>query len=57
MLQEFYSFLSTSTTSQLVVDRSSPNDLLKINFNIRHVLTEVTIWAKGTCPHMQARTH
>lgn len=33
--QELLAFLSTSTTSQLVVDRSPQNELLKMNFNIR----------------------
>ncbi|KAG2482258.1 hypothetical protein HYH03_018802 [Edaphochlamys debaryana] len=31
---ELLSFLSTTTTTQLVVDRSPQNELLKINFNI-----------------------
>eukprot|EP00197_Chlamydomonas_leiostraca_P009725 CAMPEP_0202865692 /NCGR_PEP_ID=MMETSP1391-20130828/6300_1 /ASSEMBLY_ACC=CAM_ASM_000867 /TAXON_ID=1034604 /ORGANISM="Chlamydomonas leiostraca, Strain SAG 11-49" /LENGTH=473 /DNA_ID=CAMNT_0049545559 /DNA_START=97 /DNA_END=1518 /DNA_ORIENTATION=- len=31
---EFYSFLSTSSKTELIVDRSPPTDLLKINFNI-----------------------
>lgn len=35
-LQELYAFLTTQTVSQLIVDRSSPNELLKINFNIRY---------------------
>jgi hypothetical protein len=33
-MQEAYSFVSTSPVSSLVVDRSSANELLKINFNI-----------------------
>lgn len=31
---EFYAFISTSPVTQLVVDRSSANELLKINFNV-----------------------
>lgn len=31
---EFYAFLSVSSTTQLVVDRSSAMELLKINFNV-----------------------
>lgn len=33
--QEFYSFLTTTTQTSLVVDRSPANELLKVNFNIR----------------------
>lgn len=33
--QEFYSFMSVTTRTELIVDRSPPTDLLKINFNIR----------------------
>ncbi|KAJ9521177.1 hypothetical protein QJQ45_022899, partial [Haematococcus lacustris] len=31
---ELYSFLTIQTSTQLIVDRSSPSELLKINFNI-----------------------
>lgn len=31
---EFYAFLQTKTVTEMVVDRSSQNDLLKINFNV-----------------------
>lgn len=31
---EFYAFMSTTTQTSLLVDRSPPNELLKINFNI-----------------------
>ncbi len=34
-MQEFLAFMSSSTATQLVVDRSSANELLKINFNVR----------------------
>lgn len=34
-LQELSSFLSTKTSTELVVDRSAQSDLLKISFNIR----------------------
>ena len=30
-------FMSTTTSTQLIVDRSSANELLKINFNVRWV--------------------
>lgn len=35
--QELYAFMSTQPVTQLVVDRSTANELLKINFNIRCV--------------------
>lgn len=35
LLQELSAFLSTKTTSELVVDRSPQNELLKITFNMR----------------------
>mmetsp|Transcript_19130 Transcript_19130/g.32871 ORF Transcript_19130/g.32871 Transcript_19130/m.32871 type:complete len:478 (+) Transcript_19130:28-1461(+) len=31
---EFYSFMSLTTSTQMLVDNSSPNDLLKVNFNL-----------------------
>jgi hypothetical protein len=34
-VQELRAFLATNTESNLVVDRSPSNELLKINFNIR----------------------
>jgi hypothetical protein len=34
-LQELSAFLSTRTTSELIVDRSPQNELLKITFNVR----------------------
>lgn len=34
-MQELSAFLSTRTTSELVVDRSPQNELLKITFNMR----------------------
>jgi hypothetical protein len=33
-MQEFSSFISVNPHTQLIVDRSSSNELLKINFNI-----------------------
>ncbi len=38
-LQELMSFMSVSSTTQLVVDRSPQNELLKVNFNIRCGIT------------------
>lgn len=35
LLQELGAFLSVRTTSELVVDRSPQNELLKITFNVR----------------------
>lgn len=32
--QELSSFLSTQTVTEMVVDRSAQNELVKVNFNI-----------------------
>jgi hypothetical protein len=34
-MQEFGAFLSIQTETEMVVDRSASNDLLKITFNMR----------------------
>ncbi len=34
-MQEFMSFMAVQTETEMVVDRSGTNDLLKITFNIR----------------------
>jgi hypothetical protein len=44
------SFLSTSTTTQLVVDRSPHNELLKLNFNVRCGPAPAPAPAR-VCPH------
>lgn len=43
-LQEFLSFMSTASRTELVVDRSPTSELLKINFNIRQAP-----WKKCCC--------
>jgi hypothetical protein len=35
-VQELSSFLSVRTTTELVVDRSAQNELLKVTFNVRY---------------------
>lgn len=48
VLQELMSFLSTTTSTQLVVDRSPQNELLKLNFNIRSVAGQPPWCGPGT---------
>lgn len=48
-LQEFSSFLQVKTLAEMVVDQSSAQELLRINFNIRYVRwSEYCNWHKFT---------
>jgi hypothetical protein len=42
-VQELSSFLSVRTTTELVVDRSAQNELLKVTFNVRCAAVTVQV--------------
>jgi hypothetical protein len=54
-VQELSSFLSLRTTTELVVDRSAQNELLKVTFNVRCAAVTVQpqlllVVSSGLCP-------